>query len=84
MGQSSRLIIADMILSDTHASSCITFMGISMVAFIGMERTETQLLELLNSVGLSVVRIEYLDQGSRSPDCMIEANLYEKAALENQ
>ncbi len=42
MGQSSRLIIADMILSNTHASSCITFMDISMMAFSGIERTETQ------------------------------------------
>ncbi len=59
-------------------------MDISMMAFSGMERTETQWLELLKSVGLSIVRIEYPDQGSRSPDCMIEANLFDKAALENQ
>lgn len=52
------------------------------MAFGEMERTENQWLELLNTVGLSVARIEYPNNGSRSLGCMIEAILFEKAALE--
>ncbi len=47
------------------------------MAFGGMERTEDQWSDLLNGVGLGVVRVEYPDQGSQSPDYLIEAKLFD-------
>lgn len=53
----SKLLIFDFILPDTGASLFPSLMDIHMLAlFSGMERTKTQLTELLDSVGLEIVK----------------------------
>jgi hypothetical protein len=53
----SKLLIFDFILPDTGASLFPSLVDIHMLAvFSGMERTKTQLTELLASVGLEIVK----------------------------
>lgn len=71
----SRLFIIDQVVPDSGASAFTAFMDISMMAFGGMERTERQWRELLESVGLTVMRIESPSSDSLSRDSVIEAML---------
>ncbi|KAK4696371.1 hypothetical protein P7C71_g1528, partial [Lecanoromycetidae sp. Uapishka_2] len=71
----SRIVIVDQVLPDTGASAFSAFMDLSMMTFGGMERTERQWGELLEGVGLSVVRIEGPNAASLSRDGTVEAVL---------
>lgn len=57
MGKGSVLLIDEMVLPDTHVDWQVTSIDLSMMcAFGARERTETQWLELLASVGLKLVK----------------------------
>ena len=71
----SRIIIVDQVVPNTGASAFTAFMDISMMAFGGMERTERQWRELLESAGLVIIKIENPSPGSLSRDSVIEAML---------
>ena len=71
----SRVIIVDQVVPNSGASAFTAFMDISMMAFGGMERTKKQWRELLESAGLTIVRIESPSSDSLSRDSVIEAML---------
>lgn len=54
----SRILINDWVLPDTGAPLLPALLDIQMMAVLsGMERTESQWKELLDSVGLKIVKI---------------------------
>lgn len=75
MNPNSRILIIDMVIPNRDPSQYMSFIDISMMAFGGMERTETQWRELIEQVGLRVDKIESMDAFSTTSDCIIEASL---------
>ena len=71
----SRIVIIDQVVPSSGAAAFTAFMDISMMAFGGMERTENQWRELLESTGLTIVRIDSPSSDSLSRDSVIEAML---------
>ena len=71
----SRIVINDFLLPNTNAAIFEAFNDVQMMAFAGMERTETQWRQLLTNVGLTVRSFRYPDKGAQVPECLIEAML---------
>ena len=69
----SRVVIIDQVILNTNASTFSALIDLSMMTFGGMERTARQWRELLEGVGLTVLRIEDLKQGNLTRDWIIEA-----------
>ena len=73
--KTSRVVINDFLLPNTNAAIFETFNDIQMMAFAGMERTETQWRQLLTNVGLTVRSFRYPEKEAKVPECLIEAML---------
>lgn len=72
----SRIVIVDQVLPKTGAAAISALLDLNMIAFGAMERSERQWRELLEGVGLSVVRIDGpKDEGSLARDGTVEAIL---------
>ena len=71
----SRIVINDFLLPKTKAAVFESFNDIQMMAFAGMERTETQWRQILTDVGLTVRSFRYPEKGAKIPECLIEAVL---------
>ncbi|KAG0644974.1 O-methyltransferase asqD [Hyphodiscus hymeniophilus] len=73
----SKLLIFEYVLPDVGAALFPTLLDITMLALLnGMERTEMQWKELLESVGLEAVKFWY-NGGDRNHEALIEARLSE-------
>lgn len=73
--RTSRIVINDFLLPHTNAAIFETFNDVQMMAFAGMERTETQWRHLLTNAGLTVQSFRYPEKGAKVPECLIEATL---------
>ena len=69
----SKIVINEMVLPNQGASVIATQIDMAMLSILGgMERTEKQWHELLNSVGLKIVHVWMDDQDA---EAVIEAEL---------
>ena len=67
----SRIIIMDAVLPNVGASVYQSLLDINMMPLAGIERTDRHWRELLQSVGLKVVKMEFVEIG----DGIVEATL---------
>ena len=79
MSPTSRIVIADMALPNAGASRFGALLDVGMMTLAGMERTERNWRELLESVGLRIMNIRNPTREENESASVIEAILVESA-----
>lgn len=77
MSPESRIIIVDIILPNRGVPQYPAALDVNMMVTAGMERTERQWYELLESVGLKILSIRGPLPGGLETDSFIECSLME-------
>ena len=77
MSPTSRIVIADIVLPNVGASVLGALLDVGMMTLAGMERTERNWRELLESVGLRVINIRNPTREENESASIIEATLVE-------